>query len=391
MPGADSSPTAAPTDADARALAGGGDVTPRGSPRRSRTRDWHASLNALGEGAEYSEPEPSPVHRASDVSRSSTVAFESSRPSSAGRYSSKSSTGRYSELSRPSRATELATSGGWETPRPSCSPVLVEEEGPAAADTRGLDERLNDSMPPPSQLRRSLSQEVASRPRSRSSIAAAAEEESAVLSPPPQGKVSRTSMAAAALGDAPDNGALVGEEESTSYAPPASSTLSGRDDDGVGCEMSTPSGAASSSLDAPLASDEGSMAGSVAAAAAAGSAVAHPELHLLSGSYFEGVQRLRLSFDGVDGAAQMGAWLTGLRAIRDAFAPADEESLDADASLALRRLLTRVYDSAVREVEGRGTGEQQRLSVAGARVGLLALGVPVPPGREVELALRWND
>ena len=129
------------------------------------------------------------------------------------------------------------------------------------------------------------------------------------------------------------------------------------------------------------------MAGSVAAAAAAaGSAVAHPELHLLSGSYFEGVQRLRLSFDGADGAAQMGAWLTGLRAIRDAFAPADEESLDADASLALRRLLTRVYDSAVREVEGRGTGEQQRLSVAGARVGLLALGVPVPPGREVELA-----
>ena len=176
MPGADSSPTAAPTDADARALAGGGDVTPRGSPRRSRTRDWHASLNALGEGAEYSEPEPSPVHRASDVSRSSTVAFESSRPSSAGRYSSKSSTGRYSELSRPSRATELATSGGWETPRPSCSPVLVEEEGPAAADTRGLDERLNESLPPPSQLRRSLSQEVASRPRSRSSIAAAAEE-----------------------------------------------------------------------------------------------------------------------------------------------------------------------------------------------------------------------
>ena len=105
---------------------------------------WHASLNALGEGAEYSEPEPSPVHRASDVSRSSTVAFESSRPSSAGRYSSKSSTGRYSELSRPSRATELATSGRWETPRPSCSPVLVEEEGPAAADTRGLDERLNE-------------------------------------------------------------------------------------------------------------------------------------------------------------------------------------------------------------------------------------------------------
>ena len=112
---------------------------------------------------------------------------------------------------------------------------------------------------------------------------------------------------------------------------------------------------------------------------------------LLSGSYFEGVQRLRLSFDGVDGAAQMGAWLTGLRAIRDAFAPADEESLDADASLALRRLLTRVYDSAVREVEGRGTGEQQRLSVAGARVGLLALGVPVPPGREVELAAAWSD
>ena len=51
--------------------------------------------------------------------------------------------------------------------------------------------------------------------------------------------------------------------------------------------------------------------------------MAHPELHLLSGSYFEGVQRLRLSFDGVDGAAQMGAWLTGLRAIRDAFAPED--------------------------------------------------------------------
>ena len=192
-------PPRPPTPTRVRSLAAA--TSPRGSPRRSRTRDWHASLNALGEGAEYSEPEPSPVHRASDVSRSSTVAFESSRPSSAGRYSSKSSTGRYSELSRPSRATELATSGGWETPRPSCSPVLVEEEGPAAADTRGLDERLNESLPPPSQLRRSLSQEVASRPRSRSSIAAAAEEESAVLSPPPQGKVSRTSMAAATLGD----------------------------------------------------------------------------------------------------------------------------------------------------------------------------------------------
>ena len=177
-------------------------------------------------------------------------------------------------------------------------------------------------------------------------------------------------MAAATLGDTPDNGALVGEEESTSYAPPASSTLSGRDDDGVGCEMSTPSGAASSSLDAPLASDEGSMAGSVAAAAAAaGLGVAHPELHLLSGSYFEGVQRLRLSFDGVDGAAQMGAWLTGLRAIRDAFA----QGLTADAALEAARARAAAVEPGEPATAGWWTEGGDRLSgpAAGAPAGEL--------------------
>ena len=130
------------------------------------------------------------------------------------------------------------------------------------------------------------------------------------------------------------------------------------------------------------------MAGSVAAAAAA----ADRRVWRIPSSTYSLARILRASsgcgspFDGVDGAAQMGAWLTGLRAIRDAFAPADEESLDADASLALRRLLTRVYDSAVREVEGRAQASSSGSSVAGARVGLLALGVPVPPGREVELA-----
>ena len=74
-----------PTDAGARALAGGGGHA-RGPPRRSRTRSWHASLNALSEGAEYSERSRRRCPRVG-CERSSTVAFESDRPGSAGRYS----------------------------------------------------------------------------------------------------------------------------------------------------------------------------------------------------------------------------------------------------------------------------------------------------------------
>ena len=199
MPGADSPPTAAPTDADARALAGGGDVTPRGSPRRSRTRDWHASLNALGEGADYSEPEPSPVprigceparrwrSRAAPAAPAATRASRHRRPWPLGRA-------RH-------RAGDI---WGWETPRPSCSPVLVERKAPPPRGADGDSTRA-------CLLRRSCGQPrrggVA--PASRSSIAAAAEEESA-SSRLLTGKVSRT-RCRRRPGDAPDNG--VGEEE----------------------------------------------------------------------------------------------------------------------------------------------------------------------------------